>query len=764
MRSDEKRDGAAHVRLAVRGMTCAACVGRVEKTLRAAPGVLEADVFLVDESATVVFDPRVASTASLAATIEAAGYHATVERPTPDATEVESHTLAIEAVRAAVLGIPLVASGMAHGVAALAGAEARAVQWVLATLVLLGPGRRFFALAWTAARHRAADMNTLVALGAAAAYGWSVAVILLPSLTPHAAHGAMPHVYFEAVGAIIGFLSFGKWLEARARVRLSDAVRGLVALQPSVAHRVVDSRLDDAPVAAIAVHDHLIVRPGERVPLDGVVIEGTSCIDESLLTGESVPVEKVAGDAVTAGTMNGRGAITVRVTRVGSDTTLARIVEAVREAQGSKAPIAKLADRVSGVFVPIVLGIAATTFVVWAVIDPSAAGLAVAVERAVAVLVIACPCALGLATPAAIAVAVGRGAELGVLVRGGQSLEAASRVDVVLFDKTGTLTEGHPEVVEVRTFGIEERRALALVGALETRSEHPLASAIVRAARLGGIAMEVRAFRAEPGRGVEGIVDGRLVRAGTERWLRDADVDLHEHAASLTAMARAGRTPVLVAIDGVLAAILGVADRTLVEARDVVHELQQSGVHVAIVTGDREEVAHALAAELGVREIHAGVRPEGKARIVAEAKARGKIVAMVGDGVNDAPALASADVGIAIGSGADVAVAASDIALIRRGIASLPLALALSRATLRTIRQNLFWAFVYNVVGIPLAAGLLVPWTGLSLSPVVASAAMSLSSVSVLLSSLRLRSFGRTAHADSTRASVMNADAVRQLS
>jgi Cu+-exporting ATPase len=501
---------------------------------------------------------------------------------------------------------------------------------------------------------------------------------------------------------------------------------------------------DEVAVAALASGDRVSVRPGERIPADGAIERGTSAVDESLLTGESLPVDKGAGDEVYGGTLNQSGAFTFRVSTTGRGSALSRIVEAVEQARGEKAPIARLADTVSGIFVPIVLLVAALTLLTWLLVDPSSEGLAAAIERFVAVLVIACPCALGLATPAAVAVTTGRGAELGILVKGGAALEAASRVSQVLLDKTGTLTTGKPALTDViDVTGEGEGALLAFVASAERQSEHPVARAVVAGAlQRGATLTPAEDFRSVAGHGIEAIVAGRRVTVGTASWLWELGTSTAELEAEAERLAARGRTPFFVALDGALAGVIAVADVASAQARAALDELRAMGVEVAMVTGDRKSTADALASELGITEVFAEVRPEDKARIVFEHRARGHVVAMVGDGINDAPALASAHVGVAVGSGADVALAAADVALLRGGIGGLPTALRLGRATLRTIRQNLFWAFVYNVVGIPIAAGLLYPWTGWQLSPVLASAAMSLSSVSVLASSLRLRRFG----------------------
>jgi Cu+-exporting ATPase len=748
--------------LPVQGMTCAACVRRVERALVNVPGVREAMVNFITQRATVHFDPSQANRELLARAVEDAGYE--VPRPRPvgaghAAREVGAEQGASaetrgEALRAAedkeerelrrdfwvatALTVPLLILGMSHG--AIPGSDGpvgRALQLVLATPIVFGPGRRFLKVAWSGLRHRSVDMNTLVSIGVLAGWAYSAVAVLVPSLFPHAEHGVLPHLYFEAAGAIITFVLLGKRLESRARKRLSDAVRGLVSLVPKTAYRILEDESGEAaPVASLKAGDLLLVKPGERVPTDGEVVLGSSAVDESMLTGESLPVDKKAGSLVFGGTLNQGGAIRVRVTRTGAGTALARIVEAVEQAQGSRAPIARLADVISSYFVPVVLALATLTLLVWLALEPTAAGFATAVERFVAVLVIACPCALGLATPAAVAVGTGRGAELGILIKGGAALEAASRIDTVLFDKTGTLTEGKPRLTDVRSVaGLTDLELLELVASVERESEHPVARAIVEGAReRGATPRPAASFLMEAGYGVQGSVQGRLVRIGTSAWLAKAGIDTGTLEDAADALAAEGRTPSFVALDGTLAGLIAVADRSTGDAKLTVAALKRAGIEVAMLTGDRERTGKAVARELGIERVFAEVKPEQKAEIVQAERARGRVVAMVGDGINDAPALASAHVGIAIGGGTDIAVAAADIALLRGGIAGLPSALRLARRTLGTIRQNLFWAFVYN---------LLDPFTGWQLSPVLASAAMSLSSVSVLLSSLRLRRFER---------------------
>jgi len=742
--------------LPILGMTCAACVRRIEAALRAVDGVEQATVNLVTSRATVHYAPAKTNPGALADAIRGAGY----EVPQPDASRrvdagaradaqaqaeaQEQRTMRRDFIIAGTLSVPLLVVAMSHGaIPGTDGPLGRWLQFALATPVVFGPGRRFLRLAWAALRHRAADMNTLVSLGVLAAWGYSTIALVAPGLFPHAEHGVLPHLYFEAAAAILSFVLLGKLMETRARGRLSDAVRGLVALAPKSARRVRGDVEEDVPVEALVPGDLVLVRPGERIASDGEVIRGASAVDESMLTGESLPVDKQAGATVYSGTQNHSGALTLRVTRTGGDTALARIVEAVEQAQGSRAPIARLADVVSSWFVPIVLGLALVTLLIWALLDPTAGGFATAVERFVAVLVIACPCALGLATPAAVAVGTGRGAELGILVKGGAALEAASRIDTVLLDKTGTLTTGKPELTDVVTLtGTGQAELLQLVAAVERDSEHPVAQAIVRgAAARGATPVPSNDFRSQPGLGVEAEVLGHIVRVGTAAWLERAGVATAALEDAAGQLASRGRTPSFVAVDGALAGLVAVADRPADGAHEAVAALRSLGIEIAMVTGDRLGTARAIAAELGIERVVAEVGPEDKARVVAEERARGRIVAMVGDGINDAPALAGAHVGVAIGSGTDIAIAAADIALLRGGITGLPTALRLARRTLTTIRQNLFWAFIYNVLGIPIAAGVLAPWTGWTLSPVLASAAMSLSSVSVLMNSLRLRRF-----------------------
>ena len=716
--------------LPVLGMTCAACVRRVEKAIAAVPGVASAEVNLPLSRARLQADPEVVPVA--AAAIRDAGYEvpadvvdavARGEQARAGAERLEAierasarevRGLRRDATIAIALAVPLLVLGMAHGL--FAGTASVVAQLVLGTIVVLGPGWRYFRGGWRAIRHASPDMNTLIALGAGAAWLWSTVVAVRWLAGPRMHH---PEIYFEAGAAIVAFVMIGKLLESRARARLADAVQGLVQLAPAVAHELVDGQPRDVEATALVAGAMVAVRPGERLPADGTIVEGRSALDESMLTGESLPVDKSEGSPVYAGTLNHHGALVVRVARAGGDTALARIARAVEDAQGDKAPIARLADRVSAVFVPAVLAIAVATFAAWAI---AGAAPSLALARTIAVLVIACPCALGLATPAAVAVGTARGAQLGVLFKGGGALEIASRIDVVCLDKTGTLTAGKPALA-----GDVPDEVLRVAASLEQASEHPIARAIVEAARARGLALEQPTeVTVEPGGGITGKVGGHAVRIGTEEFVH---VDVH------VTRARA-RSGILVVRGGELLGELEVADPIGPDTPAALAALRALHVEPVMITGDRAEAAQAVADALGISRVHAGVRPTGKAAIVAGERAAGRRVAMVGDGINDAPALAAADLGIALGSGTEIAAAAADVTLLRGGIAALPTALSLARATLHTIRRNLLAAFLYNVVCIPIAAA------GL-LSPVVASAAMSLSSVSVLVSSLRLRRFMR---------------------
>lgn len=742
--------------LPITGMTCAACAARIERSLGKAEGIAEAAVNLATERATVRFDPAVTSVDRIVETIRDTGYDAivpspAVDKPVGDAVAEAKHEEYLNLRRrfmvAVVLALPVLIMAMSHGrIGLLDFPGATAVQFLLTTPVVFYSGAQFYRGAWLALKHRSADMNTLIALGTGAAYGYSVGVLLFPGFFAPPQDGmtgmsAKP-VYFEAASVIIALILLGKLLEARAKGRTSEAIKRLIGLQSKTARVVRDGRETDVPIEEVLLDEMIIVRPGEKIPVDGMITEGSSTVDESMLTGESMPVDKSAGGEVFGGTINRTGSFTFRATAVGRDTMLARIVDMVEKAQGSKAPIARMADVVSGIFTPVVLSIAIATFAAWFVLAPAETRLTMALVNFVSVLIIACPCALGLATPTAIMVGTGVAAENGVLVRSGESLETAHKLTTLVLDKTGTVTRGEPRLVRVVSLDGDEAGLLSLVAAAESRSEHPVAKAIVEGALARG--MEVSAiedFNALPGHGVNARVGGRSITLGNPALFEKERIDIQSLRPALDEIASSASTPVLVAIDGRAAGILSVADEVKPESAGAIRAMRKMGLNVVMLTGDNEQTARSVAATVGIDNVRAGVLPAGKAGEVKRLQDAGEVVGMVGDGINDAPALAQADVGIAIGTGTDVAIEAADITLLRGDLRRVVTAISLSRATIRNVKQNLFWAFVYNVIGIPIAAGLLYPATGWLLSPVLASAAMSLSSVSVLANSLRLRGY-----------------------
>ncbi|MBE0711226.1 MAG: copper-translocating P-type ATPase, partial [Candidatus Aminicenantes bacterium] len=619
------------------------------------------------------------------------------------------------------------------------------VLWALATPVQFVLGRRFYKGAWGALRHRSADMNTLVAVGTTAAYGFSAAVTAVPGLLSSAA--VEPQVYFDTSAVIIVLILFGRMLEARAKGRTSDAIRKLMNLRPRTA-RILDAAGErEVPVEEVRVGDVLVVRPGEQLPVDGTVLEGRSSIDESMITGESLPADKGPGDSVVGATLNKWGSFRLRAAKVGEDTALAKIIRLVQEAQGTKAPIQRLADVIAGYFVPVVIGVAILTFVIWSIFGPSGKPV-FALLNFVAVLIIACPCALGLATPTAIMVGTGKGAERGILIKSGESLETVHRVDTVVFDKTGTLTTGRPETTDIvpssapaaGTDDGADDRLLFFAASAELGSEHPLGQAVVRGARTRGIEVEHPGdFRALEGLGVEATVKGARVIVGSRKLVEETGIDASSLVARAESLAGEGKTTAFVGVDGRLAGLIALADTLKPSARPAVEKLRGMGLTVIMLTGDNRRTAAAVAEEAGIDDVIPEVLPGDKADVIRKLQAAGKRVAMVGDGINDAPALAQADVGMALGTGTDVAMASADITLMSGDLAAVVSAFELSRRTIRTIKQNLFWAFVYNVVGIPVAAGVLYPVFGLLLNPMIASAAMAMSSVSVVSNSLRLR-------------------------
>ena len=763
----------------VDGMTCASCITRVQGALEEQPGVESAAVNLMLRNATVTFDAALTDAEQLVKAIRSTGYDA--ESPVAGRTAFEEQeaqdqaqqeeflelrrkagvTMAVAAV-AMLLSMPLMEGEHGgHGIVAdpfmrwtmgwisplLRSAAPWLYDipgWVLAWTRLLSTaavmswaGRHFYVRAWSAFRHHSADMNTLVAAGTGAAFAYSVVATVWPGV--FTSRGLQPDVYYEAVLFIIGLILLGNALEARAKRQTSTALRALANLQPKTARVVRDGVEHDVGIEQLVQGDVIVVRPGERVPVDGVVISGSSAVDESMLTGESFPVSKAEGDRVIGGTINRTGAFRFDATTLGEASVLARIVRLMRDAQGSRAPIQRLADRISSVFVPIVLQIAIATFAIW-FIAADAAPLVRAFSAAVAVLIIACPCAMGLAVPTAVMVATGKGAQLGVLIKGGEALQRAGDVTAVVLDKTGTVTDGRPSVTDVITRSWRTNELLGLVASLEASSEHPLAEAIVRHAADLGIALPpAEAFESFTGRGAVAVVGGRAVAVGNAAFMKEWAIDVTALRDEAELLAGEAKTPVFAAVDGALAGVIAITDPIKATSIAAIRELKALGLEVVMLTGDNERTARAVAAQAGLDGVVAGVLPEGKVAEIRRLQAEGHVVAMVGDGVNDAPALAQADVGIAIGTGTDIAMEASDVTLMRGDLLGVSHAIQLSRRTMRTMKQNLFWAFIYNTVGIPVAAGVLYPAFGVLLSPILASAAMAFSSVSVVGNSLRLR-------------------------
>jgi Cu+-exporting ATPase len=770
---------AAKLNIPVTGMTCAACQARVQRVLEKMPGVDEAAVSLMTNTATVRFDPAVVDANALVERIRGTGYGA--ELPVDDRSAVEEQEAQdsarikeakelriktglslIAGVVAMIVSMPLMVANAHHGTGSadpvmrwtmvwldpvlrrvlpwLYSVPTAVISWslmLLTAVVMVWAGGRFYVRAWKALRHRSADMNTLIAVGTGAAFLFSVFATVAPQV--FISRGIAPDVYYEAVIIIIAFILGGNALEARAKAGTSSAIRKLIDLRPRVARVRQDGIDRDTGLGDVQEGDEIVVRPGERLPVDGIVMTGTSAVDESMLTGEPLPVTKGIGDRVIGGTINRTGSFTYRATTLGASSVLSQIVRLMRDAQGSRAPIQRLADRVSAVFVPTILVISVVTFALWYVLADSAPLLR-AFTAAISVLIIACPCAMGLAVPTAVMVATGRGAELGVLIKGGEALERAGSADTVVMDKTGTVTEGRPAVVALKVLPPHrEEELLALVGSLERGSEHPLASAIVESASARGVSFStVEPFAAVPGKGVTGVVNGRALVVGNaslmKEWGVETDV-LRDWVNERTARAE---SVVFVNVDGKLAGALTVADPVRSTSSVAVRRLRDAGLDVVLLTGDVPETAHAVAREVGIERVIAGVLPAGKVDAVRKLQEEGHVVVMVGDGINDAPALARVDVGVAMGGGTDVALEAGDIALLRPDLGAVADAIALSRRTMQIMRQNLFWAFIYNVLGVPIAAGVLYPTLGLLLSPILASAAMAMSSVSVVTNSLRL--------------------------
>ena len=737
----------------VGGMTCATCVMHVEEALKEVPGVVSVGVNLGSEKATVEYLPSV-TYADLRKAVDEAGYVLGAElKALEDVSETaqrEVRKVRNRFIFAAILTIPIVVMMLTPAFKYM-----EYLLWALATPVQFWAGWRFYKGAWGALRHRTTDMNTLIAVGTSAAYIYSVIATLFPSI--FTSNGLMAHVYFDTSSAIITLILLGRYLEARAKGQTSEAIKKLIGLQPKTAIVVRNGQEQQIPIEDVLTGDLVLVKPGERVPVDGILREGYSSLDESMITGESIPVEKKPGDEVIGATINKTGSFRFEATKIGKDTTLARIVRLVEEAQGSKAPVQRLADVIASYFVPIVISIAIITFLVWFFTGPSPT-LTYAFLNFVAVLVIACPCALGLATPTAIIVGTGKGAEHGILIRSAETLEKAHKIDAVLLDKTGTLTLGKPAVTDViPTIGFTTAEILRLAASAEKNSEHSLAEAIVKEAAAKNLQLSpATEFNAIPGFGIEAMVEGKKLLLGNLKLTQEHNLVLGEMEVRANELWYEGKTVMFVGIDGRAAGLIALADTIKPDAVNVVKQLHKMGIEVAMVTGDNRRTAEAIAKQAGIERVFADVLPEHKADEVKKLQAEGKVVAMVGDGINDAPALAQADVGIAIGTGTDVAMETGDITLIRGELSGIATAIALSKRTMRTIRQNLFWAFAYNVILIPIAAGILyfvfrngnVP-SGLKfilgekgfLNPIMAAAAMALSSITVVTNSLRLRTF-----------------------
>jgi len=732
--------------ISVGGMTCAACVRKVEKVLAALDGVSEASVNLATEKATVLYQSGLLGKADFRKVIEDLGYEV---RGFDEILADQEREARAEEIRRQKRKF-VFSAGLTAAV--FIGSFPEWFPWwpkvlrepitlfILTTPVQFWAGWQFYRGFWSALKHRTSDMNTLIAVGTSAAYIYSTVATFFPGVFK--AYGLNLGVYYDTAAMIITLILLGKMLEAIAKGHTSEAIKRLMGLRAKTARIIREGVELDIPVEEVRQGYWVVVRPGEKIPVDGIVREGLSAVDESMLTGESIPVEKRPGDRVMGATINKTGSFKFEATKVGKETVLAQIIKLVEEAQGSKAPIQRLADRVASIFVPTVILIALATFVIWLIFGPSPA-FTFALLNFVAVLIIACPCAMGLATPTAIMVGTGRGAENGILIKSGESLETVHRVTTIVFDKTGTLTQGKPEVTDVAAAdGFKEEQVLSWAASVEKGSEHPLGEAIVHAAKEKGMQLSaVEAFEAIPGQGVKASIDGQHLLLGNLRLMEDNGVQADGLWDRLEKLAGEGKTPMIVALDGRAAGVVAVADTLKPNTREAVETLHRMGLEVIMITGDNERTAKAVASQVGIDRVLAEVLPWEKSQQVKKLQEEGKVVAMVGDGINDAPALAQADVGIAIGTGTDVAIESSDITLITGDLRAVIAAIQLSKRTIRTIKQNLFWAFIYNILGIPIAAGILYPFWGILLNPMIASAAMAMSSVSVVSNSLRLKRF-----------------------
>ncbi|MCC5668365.1 heavy metal translocating P-type ATPase [Nostoc sp. CHAB 5784] len=742
--------------LKLRGMSCASCASSIEDAINSVPGVNECIVNFGAEQATVKYDPRRTDLEAIQEAVDAAGYSAyplqeqNLMAGEDDAEKRhrlrESRDLMRKVTVGGIISTVLLIGSLPmmtglHLPFIPAWLHNPWVQLILTTPVQFWCGYSFYINGWKALKRHAATMDTLIALGTSAAYFYSLFPTLFPSFFIN--QGLMPDVYYETAAVVITLILLGRLFENRAKGQTSEAIRKLIGLQAKTARLIRNGREVDVPIEEVIIGDVILVRPGEKIPVDGEVIEGASTIDEGMVTGESVPVKKQPGDEVIGATINKTGSFKFRATRVGSDTVLAQIVQLVQQAQGSKAPIQRLADQVTGWFVPAVIAIALLTFIIW---FNFTGNVTLALITTVGVLIIACPCALGLATPTSVMVGTGKGAENGILIKGAESLELAHKIQTIVLDKTGTITQGKPTVTDFVTVNGtangNEIRLVRLTASVERNSEHPLAEAVVRYAQSQEVALaDVKEFEAITGSGVQGIVSEHLVRIGTQRWMSELGIDTQALQQDKERLEYLGKTAIWIAVDGQIQGLMGISDAIKPTSIQAIHALQKLGLEVVMLTGDNRRTAETIAREVGIKRVLAEVRPDQKAATVQKLQSEGKIVAMVGDGINDAPALAQADVGMAIGTGTDVAIAASDITLISGDLRSIVTAIQLSRATIRNIRQNLFFAFIYNVAGIPIAAGILFPIFGWLLNPIIAGAAMAFSSVSVVTNALRLRKF-----------------------